>query len=231
MLVVLGDPHRDLRDLVLLVAVDHTQIPRRRPDPAPQSQRPVGNRSRRSCGSSVHARCDPGAPGCLPRARAGPDPDAAASPAPGACPGRHHARAGSRSCPSYATADAPTGPASRPAPRWPPSAPRAARPSPRSADPAPRAAACSASCPAWRPTTTSNSSRDISSGPGTGRSNRTPADQSLNDTPATSAIPASLMINLWVNVYAEGCKPPTPGSLENMWGASLEGRAGQLPAC
>ena len=51
--------------------------------------------------------------------------------------------------------------------------------------------ACSASCPDWRPTTRSNSSRDISSGPGTGRSNRTPADQSLNDTPATSATPAS----------------------------------------
>jgi hypothetical protein len=36
-------------------------------------------------------------------------------------------------------------------------------------------------CPAWRRTMTISSSRDISSSPGTGRSNRTPGDHSVID--------------------------------------------------
>ena len=72
-LVVLDDSHRHPRDLVLLITIHHTEI---RPAPAPrsrpQSQRPSGNRSRRSPGFSVQARYTPGAPGCLPRFRVTP---------------------------------------------------------------------------------------------------------------------------------------------------------------
>lgn len=72
MLVVLGDPHRDLRDLVLLEAVDHPQI--RGVCQILAAVATTGREHpRRSCGSSVHARCDPGTPGCLSRVRAGPD--------------------------------------------------------------------------------------------------------------------------------------------------------------
>jgi hypothetical protein len=43
--------------------------------------------------------------------------------------------------------------------------------------------ACALICTAWRRTTTINSSRDSSSGSGIGRSNRTPADHPVTDTP------------------------------------------------
>ena len=43
--------------------------------------------------------------------------------------------------------------------------------------------ACAVICPAWRRTTTINSSRDISSGSATGRSNRTPVHHPVTDTP------------------------------------------------
>ena len=72
-LVVLGDPHRHLRDLVLLIAVDHTQI-----CGVGQVSAAVAVAGRESVAPLVRVigpgRCDPGARGCLPRARAGPDP-------------------------------------------------------------------------------------------------------------------------------------------------------------
>lgn len=68
-LVVLSDGDGDLLDLMLLlVAVYDTEVPGMIDVITPQAMRPSGNRCpRRSSGSSVHARCDPGAPACLPR--------------------------------------------------------------------------------------------------------------------------------------------------------------------
>ena len=88
---VIGD--RDLRDLVLLIAVDHPQIAWRRPGPGRSSQRPVGNRSRWSSGS-VHARCDPRRPALLTPRPLRPTPRRCFSGAGGVCPDRHPARAG-----------------------------------------------------------------------------------------------------------------------------------------
>jgi len=71
-------------------------------------------------------------------------------------------------------------------------------------------------CPAWRRTSTISSSRDISSGTGTRRSNRTPVDHTRTDTTtsptATSPRPPTARAEQGLNV----CKPPNSTYLSNM---------------
>ena len=148
-LVVLGDPHADLRDLVGLVAVDDPRS-RAAARSSPQSHRPSGNRSRCSSGFSVHPRCDPGAPGCLPLGRAGPTRPRFFSTG-GVLPGSSSFDGGLEEFPELRESRCST------------RASLAAR--------APLASISSAICPAWRRTSTISSSRDISSGTGTRRSN------------------------------------------------------------
>ena len=151
-LVVLGDRHGDLRDLVLLVAVDHAQIPRAGQVVAavaaalrePVAPLVAGRRSTPDATPAPRAACP---------ATASAHPGRAASPAPRGLPGSSSRDGGLEELPEL----------------------RDSRCSNRAslAASASLASISSASCPAWRATTTISSSRDISSGSGTGRSNRT----------------------------------------------------------
>lgn len=74
MLIVLGDAHLNLRDLMLLVPINHPQIPPRCPDPAHTRSDLAGTGPGDRPGKSENSRFDPRAPGCLPGLRFEPRP-------------------------------------------------------------------------------------------------------------------------------------------------------------
>jgi hypothetical protein len=159
--VVLGDPNHHRRDLVLLIAVDHTQIQR-----AGQAYAAPTAAGRKQLTPPVRSVGE-GQPGARRAGLLAPRPPRP-TPRRGFCgagglPGSSSREGGLEELPEL----------------------RDNRCSTRAsfAVSASLAARNSAIWRAWTVTTTSNSSRDISSGAGTRRSNRTRADHPGTDTP------------------------------------------------
>ena len=177
MLVVLGDGDRDLRDLMLLVAVHDTEI---------VCPGQVLTAVAAALGEPVATLFGVIGPGQMRARRAGLPRDRFGPPRPrclsggAGLPGSSSLEGGFEEFPELRDSRCST------------LASRAVRASLASISSEIRTAcavicwSCAVICPAWRHTTTISSSRDSSSGSTTGRSNRTLADHTVIDTPTAS---------------------------------------------
>ena len=114
-LVVLRDRRGDHGRVHELVRRGHAEVVRVREVPAARRTRPAGTASSFLSGSSLQARCAPGAPGCLPCAFLPVPASSASAPARSSRAG-HQPTAASRSSPSSATPPAQASPAAPPGP-------------------------------------------------------------------------------------------------------------------